>query len=225
MPSFASGEPGQIEHLIEHDGDEDDDQHIRQRIDDVDDTHHDQVGPSADIAGDTAIDHADDEHDEACEHADAQRDARAVDDADEIVAALLVGAEDVREAGAALVDILLLHLAVSKRSEVFRALVALAVDGHDLLIFIRDDHRRNDDRDEDDREQHQAKHGKRIFHQLAHTVAEERRALAHDVLLLFFLVRRLFEFLQIDLGAEDLLIRGYVGIVLLVHDAPSFTRI
>ena len=44
-------------------------------------------------------------------------------------------------------------------------------------------------------------------------------------LLLFFLVRRLFEFLQIDLGAEDLLFRGYVGIVLLVHDAPSFTRI
>ena len=183
----------EYQHLIEDRRQQNDDQHIGKRIDDIDDTHEDEVDAPSRIARDTADDHADDEHDDARKKADDERDSRAVDDADEVVAALLIGSHDVREARAALVDELLLGLAVGERRKVLCALVALAVDGEDLLIAVGHDHRGDDDGQNDGHEHNDARHSQRVFKELAHAVFEEGRALAHDVLLPLFVFCRLFK--------------------------------
>ncbi len=145
------------------------------------------------------------ENDHACEDADEQRHARAVHNADKIVAALLVRAEDVREALTPGVDIFLLRLAVRERGEVFRPLVALAVDGEYLLVTVGNYQRGDDDGDKNAQQYYHAHHREGVFHELSHTVPEEGTALAHDVLLALFLVAGFLEFFEVDLRAEDLL--------------------
>ena len=82
-------------------------------------------------------------HDEAGEEAYAEGYAGAVYYADEIVAALLVCAENMGEALAALGYVLLLHLAVGEGSQVLRALIPPAVYGKYLGILVGYDHGRN----------------------------------------------------------------------------------
>ena len=73
----------------QHDDEEDE----GQRIEDVDDAHHDLVDPAAGKTGYAAIDHADQHRDDAAEDADGKRDAPGDQRSREEVAAAWVGAE------------------------------------------------------------------------------------------------------------------------------------
>ena len=64
----------------------DDHQHIRQRIDDIDDPHDDDIHHSSGIARDRPDDQADDKHDNTGKKADREGNTCAVDDADKIIA-------------------------------------------------------------------------------------------------------------------------------------------
>src|SRR5699024_4667896 len=44
-----------VQHLVEHHGKQDHHQRIRKGIDDIHDTHHDQVNLAAEVSGDTSI--------------------------------------------------------------------------------------------------------------------------------------------------------------------------
>ena len=201
---------GKAQTLVQHDLQEDDDQHVGQGVDDIHNAHHNEIDLAAEIARDAAVEKADDEHDDAGEKAHGEGNARAVDDADEIVAALLVRAEYVREAAAALVDVLLLELAVGEGGEILRALVAPPVHGEDLLIAVGDDHGGDDDGEDDAREHNDAAHGQGVFEELAHAVLKEGGALAHHVLLALLVLGRGDEHVpgklrEIDLRAERVL--------------------
>ena len=69
------------------------DREHRQRQDEVGDAHQQVVEPAAVVAGDRADDEPDDRRDDGDEDADLHRGADPVDDAAELVAADLVGAE------------------------------------------------------------------------------------------------------------------------------------
>jgi len=181
------------QHFLEHDRQQDDHQHVRKRVYDIDYSHHDQVDRTSEVAGNAAVNHADDEYDQACEEADDQGYSGSVNDADEIIAALFIRPEDMRETVIAFVDIFLLHFAVSERCQVLGTLVALSVDGKNLRVSVRDHQRSHDDQDDDEYQHDHAGHGKRVLPELFHAVLEERAALAHDVLLLFFFISRRLE--------------------------------
>ena len=217
----VGAQPGQdrsvleLQHLVEHHRQKDDDQHIRQGVDDIHDPHHDQVHSAAQISGDTAVEHADDQNDDTGKQAHRQGDPGAVDHADEVVAALFIGAEDMGEAGSALFDVLLLHLAVGEGSQVLGALVPPAVHGKDLLIAVGNDQGRDDNGDHNGQQHNQAGHRQWVPEELAHAVLEKGGALAHYVLLAFLVLRggdKLLggELAQVDLHAEGILLRQIV---------------
>ena len=85
------------ERFIQNDGQKNYHQHIGERIDYIDDTHHYKVGFSAHIARYRAVNEAYDEDEERREEANAQRNSRSVDDPYKVVAPETVGAEDMRE--------------------------------------------------------------------------------------------------------------------------------
>ena len=72
----------------------------RDRQHHVDEQRDHGVDPAAEVARDHADDHAEHHRDQRRDHADEQRDPAAVGDADEEVAAQVVGAEEERAAGA-----------------------------------------------------------------------------------------------------------------------------
>ena len=105
-----------------------------------------------------------------------------------------------REAAAALVDVLLLELAVGEGGEILRALVAPPVHGEDLLIAVGDDHGGDDDGEDDAHKHDDAAHGQGVFEELAH----------HHVLLALLVRGRGDEHVpgklrEIDLRAERVL--------------------
>ena len=71
----------------------DDEEHEGQRVENVDDAHHDLVGPPADEARDRAIDHADQHRHQAADDADGERHPACHQGAGQQVAAARVGAE------------------------------------------------------------------------------------------------------------------------------------
>ena len=75
-------------------GQEDGQDEGREREQDVHDPHEHVVDPAADVAGDGADERADDDRDADGDDADLERDPRAVDDAAEDVAPVLVEAHD-----------------------------------------------------------------------------------------------------------------------------------
>ena len=107
------------ERLVQHDRKQNDHQKVRQRIDDIAYTHHDQVDLAACVARNRAVQNADDHNEDTRKEADEKRHAGAVDHAHEIIAAEAVRAEDVREAGLPrLLHPLLLGFRILERAEV-----------------------------------------------------------------------------------------------------------
>ena len=89
----ADGQEHQHEVAPEEHHQHDDEEDEGQRIEHVDDAHHDLVGLAADEAGRGAVEHADDHRHDAGEQADGQRDAPGHQRARQQIAAGIVGAE------------------------------------------------------------------------------------------------------------------------------------
>ncbi len=89
----ADRDEEQIDVAAEDHHQDDDEQDVGQRIHDVDEAHHDRIEPAAEIAGDRAVEHADDDRDDGRRQRDGKRHLRAVEHAGQQVAAVLVGAE------------------------------------------------------------------------------------------------------------------------------------
>ena len=183
--------------VLDGDREQNHDQNVRQGVDDIDNAHHHHVHHPAEIAGDGAVDDADDNDDQRREDADQQRNARAVDDADGVVAAQGVGAHDVGEDLAALVDFGLLLRAVLEGGEVLGRDILLGVG---IGIEVRDDEGDEGNDHNDD----QGDHGDVVLAQAAQGVLREGHGLAHRHLLGLLLVPGLFEELRIDLQAEGI---------------------
>ena len=104
--------------LLKRRSQQNDQKHIRQGVNNIDNTHDDQVDLSTAVAGDGSDGHTDDQNDDAGEEADGKRDAGTVNDADEIVTALRVGTENVGEDFLARFHPCQLRLTVCKGSEI-----------------------------------------------------------------------------------------------------------
>ena len=214
---------GEVQGLLEDDRQKDDDEQVGEGVDDIDDAHHPEVHTSAGIAGDSAVQDADDKDHERREHTDEERHAGAVDHTDEVVSGQFVRTHDVGEDGTALVDVSLLHRGIVERSEVRGGRVSDTVDGDHLLIAVGNEER-SEDHHEDDQEQNDHTHdGQRVLHEAAHTVPEERRGLRHDVLLTFFGVGGRFELFRIHLQREEPLFWGG-NIEILRHKSPLLSQ-
>ena len=94
---------------------------------------------------------------------------------------------------------LLLQLGILEGSHIRDGPVTLSIHPDDLRIFIGNKHRaENNQKDDQDQHDH-ASNRQRILHQAAHTVLEKGNGFAHHILLLLFLICRLFKLLQINL--------------------------
>ncbi|MPM31722.1 hypothetical protein SDC9_78279 [bioreactor metagenome] len=146
---FEDDERGTGQYGVQNHRKQNNHQQVRRRIDDVYNTHHHHIQLSAGIPRNRTVDQTDHQHDQAREQANQQRNTRAIDHPDEVIAGEFIGSKDMREQLLSLADRLLFPLGILKRSHVFCALVALAVDGDHLIILIRHNHRRkHDDRDD-----------------------------------------------------------------------------
>ena len=83
--------------LLQHHGDQQDHQHLGHRLNDLHDPLHDRVHHPSGIAGDGAVDSADDQHQQGGEHAYQQGDPGADHGTDHNVPAKAVSAENVGE--------------------------------------------------------------------------------------------------------------------------------
>ena len=217
------GDLGEVQRLLEHDRQQDDDEQVGEGVDDIDDAHHPEVHTSAGIAGDSAVQDADDEDHEGRKDTDEERHSGAVDHADKVVAGQLVRSHDVREDLAALVHILLFQRRVVEGGQVGRSGVSDAVDGDHLFIAIRNEERRKDHHQDDQKQNDHTHDGQRVLHETAHTVPEERRGLCHDVLLTLFCVGGRFELFRIHLQREEPLFWGG-NIEILRHESPLLSQ-
>ena len=102
--------------LLEEDHHQDDEDREGERVEDVDDAHHDGVEFAACVAGDRAVGDADGQGDERGDESDHDGDASAVEDAGEQVASVDIGAEPVVGAGADGAEVEV-HLTVGLREE------------------------------------------------------------------------------------------------------------
>ena len=130
----------------EEHGQQDDEEHEGQGIEDIDDAHHHIVDRAADIAGDRAIDHADHQADDRGQDADHQRDARAVQRAGEQVAAVGIRAEVIAVGP------------VGRRADILP---------RDIVHGMGRDIGRQDGKRADDDQHDQAAHGGAVAHQPA----------------------------------------------------------
>ena len=188
-----------------------DHQQVRQRIDDVADTHHHKVHLAAGVTGDGAVEHADDHDQDAGEQTNGQGHAGAVDDAGKVVTAHLVGAEDVGEQlFAGLLHVFQFVFRPGEGGEVGGGLVALAAHFQDLVVAVGDDHGGNDDGDDQQHQNDDGAHRQGVAHEFLHAVPEEGGGFAHDLLLALLFLGGGAEFCQIDLAAEQMLFKRFV---------------
>ena len=204
---------GRSDHVLDRDGQQDHDQHVRQGVDDIDDAHHDHIDLAAEITGDCAVNDADHHDDQRRDEADHQRNARAVYDADAVIAAEIVRAHNVREDLFAAGDTLLLLLGVFKRRHVLAGNVLLRVG---VRIELRHENRNQ----RNDNQQPQAGHGHFILAQAAHRVAHEGGGLPLRQLLRLFRVRRRSESGRVDLEGKEVFLRCFIH-----HASPRQDRL
>ena len=89
----ADADEQQFDVATEGDQQQDQEEHIGNGHHDVDEAHHQVVQPATEVAGDGAVQRADDDGDEGADDADHQRDLAAQSNAGKKVAAFVVGAE------------------------------------------------------------------------------------------------------------------------------------
>ena len=174
---------------------------------------------TAEVAGNGTVQKTDHQHDQTGEQTHQQRNPRAEHHADEVVAAELVGAENVGEDVFTVFDGLLLVFGIFEGSQILGGLVPLAVHGDHLGVAVGVNGGHDDDRQRQDDENDQTGHGQRVLHQLAHTVPEKGGGFAHGLVLLLFFIRGGGEFLQIDLQAQKVLSGQHIVLEFMVHGA------
>ena len=204
------------EGLVENDTQQDNHEKIWQRVDDIDDPHHDKIHFSTGVSGDGAVQNADDQNQKTGKQADCQRDSGAVDDTDKVVAAHLVGAKDMWEHFAAFCHVSLLHRGIMKWGEVFGTHVPHSVHRDDLVIGVGHYGWKNKNGEHDDDQDDQADHGQRVLAEPAHSVPEECCGTAHDIGLSALFVRGrgkvgAVELGEVDLRAQEISLRERIG--------------
>src|SRR5205814_4554171 len=100
------GDKEQNEVLIEDHHQDDDEEDKGQRIEDIDHPHHQRVDSATDESGCRSVEHADHQADEGGDDPDRERDARAVERANEEIASHRIRAEPVSTTRAATYRIL-----------------------------------------------------------------------------------------------------------------------
>ena len=174
--------------LLQGGGQQNDQQHIRQRVDNIDNAHDDQVNLAAAVTRDRTDRHTDDKDNDAGEKADCKRDAGTVNNTDKVVAPLRVGAEDVGEHLFAGRDISQLGLTVGKRSKIVIRCInrSAELNAEHLVIGIRPEEGKDDAGKRDHHDDDQADQGHLVFHKTLDTVTEEGGGGAHlDQIFLF----------------------------------------
>ena len=195
--------------VLQRKRDQNDQQYVRDRVNNVRNAHHDHIHPAAEEGRDRAVDRADDQNQEAGHQAHQQADAGAQHQADGVVAAQLVGAADVREHALARFHALQLLLRILHGGQVLRAadLVAVGVGverGHD------------ERKDHDNHDHNQAHHGDLVFAEPAHAVLPKAHALAHDhqlFLLVFGCGQKILR-VKLELKAQRILLHIHCRILL-----------
>ena len=193
--------------MTQHGGEQNDHQHIRQRINDIHNAHDDQIDLAADVTGDTAHEDADYQHDDACKKADSQRDTRAVNNADEIIAPGGVCTEQVREHLFAGVDLCLLCASVMHRRKiVIRRIHGTARgDAEHLLVAVGPEDRDQDGREGNDNDDDETHQRDLVFHKSLHTVAKKGRGRTHLHHISLFVRARRNKIIQLDLQRKRIL--------------------
>ena len=159
-----------------------DEKDIRNRINDIHNTHHHQIHPAAEKSGNRTVSGTDDQDNTRRNKAHKQGNAAAHHHADGIVTPHLVRAENMREHFLARIDPGLLLCRILHGRKAVRPLDLLLVcvrikSGNDKGKYHY--HNNHNQRD----------HRHLIFPKPAHTVLPETHALAHDNLTLFFFLR------------------------------------
>ncbi len=175
-----------------------DDNQVRNTVDDLQQAHHDDIQRAAEVAGDAAVNAAQNQIDQRADHGDGQRHAAAHPDAGEDVAAERIRAE-------------IMHVAFALRAALVahRAHRGVGVAVMLLAIVEFGNHRRKDAHRRQQQNDRDADHRDLVFPQAAHGVLHEREALALDG---FALLRALADV-------------GKAGFFNVFHAQPSsFTR-
>ncbi len=111
-----------LQRFLDGHSQQDDEQDVRDGVQNIGDTHHDVIDPAACKCGDGAVGRADEQDQHRGQQADGQGDAGAHHDTHGKVTAHTVGAQDVGEDLFAGVDELLLGGRILKRGQVVAAL-------------------------------------------------------------------------------------------------------
>ena len=116
-----------------------------------------------------------------------------------------------REPIASGIYVLLFQLAVCEGSQILCTFVPDPVYRQDLLIAVRDDHWGEYDHEKHQANDYDASYSKRVLEELAHSILEERSALAHDIRLALLFVACLLEHGGVELGKVYLDAERHLG--------------
>ena len=187
-----------LQRFLDGHSQQDDEQDVRDGVQNIGDTHHDVIDPAACKGRHSAVGGADEQHQHGGQQADGQGHAGAHHNADGEVTAHTVGAQDVGEDLFAGVDELLLGGRILKRGQVVAALDLLLVAvGPERGQHVGENCNQDDD--------HQAEHGDLVFAQAAQAVLPEVDALAHDDKAFFLVVGCGGKVLDVELQAQRIL--------------------
>ena len=200
-----------LQSLVQHNRQQDDEQRIRQRVDDIDNAHHDNINGTAAPGRNRTVEQADDQHHDRRDKADGQRNAGAVNHADKVVTAKAVRAHNVGEQlFPGFGHIFKLTLRILERGQVGNVSVTAAADPDDFVIPVGDEHRQHQNGQHQQHQYNDAADSQFVFHQPAHAVFEEGYAFAHNLLLGLFFRRgggeiRLRKFGKVNLRRKGVL--------------------
>ena len=196
--------------LLQGHAQQDDQQDIRDGVQDIRDTHHDVVHPAAGKGRHSTVGGTDDQHQHRGDQADGQGHAGAHHDTHRKVTAHTVGAQNVREYLFAGVDAGLLRGRVLERCQIVAAL-------HLLRVAVGPHGRQQVGKDGNGDDEHKADHGDLVLLQAAQTVLPEVDALAHDHKALLFLVAGRQKVVSVQLQAERILFDVFHNAFLLFY--------
>ena len=152
---------------------QDDDNQIRNAVDDFQQAHHDDIQRAAEVAGNAAVNAAQNQVNQRADHGDGQRHAAAHPDSGENVAAKRVRAE-------------IMHMAFALRAALVADCAHRRVGVAVMLLAVIEfgNHRRENAHRRQHKDDHDADHRDLVFPQTAHGVLHEREARTLDRLAL-----------------------------------------
>ena len=105
-----------LQSLLEYNREQDNHQHIRQRIDDINYSHHNKVNLAAKVAGDRTVECTYNKNDNRSEKTNGERDSCSVNNADKVISAQAVGSQKMGEHVLTLFNHLIFCVAVFHRT-------------------------------------------------------------------------------------------------------------